>query len=143
MYGKGHGILATNAKYRARDRHGEGPGQECDLFLDNMTRMPGDEPDAKKATPVEVNIMSNNNNLRTNPVADYMLRQMTINRLGLDDMVILHPTDINPILMRRYAMPAYPASYEDDMYDDQEPRAPSQKRRAAARRGRRPLRKFR
>lgn len=92
--------------------------------------------------PVEVNIMSNNNNLRGNPVTDYMLRQMTINRLGLDDMVVLHPTDINPVLMRRYAMPAYPTDYEDDMYDNHEPRAQTRKPRTAPR-GRKPLRKFR
>lgn len=60
---------------------------------------------APVAPNVNVNLLSNNNNTPpTNPVHDYIQRQLTINRLGLGDMVVLQPPDINPVLMRRYAM---------------------------------------
>jgi hypothetical protein len=63
--------------------------------------------DENKPVPnsgVTLNLMSNNSVANTDPVAQYLYRQLTIDNLGLDNMIVLRPPDINPVLLRRYAM---------------------------------------
>lgn len=51
---------------------------------------------------VNVHLLSNNNSYAHDPVYEYIKRQMTINQLGLNELVVLQPPDINPVLRRRY-----------------------------------------
>lgn len=55
-----------------------------------------------KGGDVNVSLLSNNTMLRTDPVLEYMKRQLTIDRLGLGDMAIMRP--LEPRLLDSYSL---------------------------------------
>lgn len=62
-----------------------------------------------RKSPIKVDVnttMFSNNNVggrSRDYLRDFQERQLTIDALGLSNLVVLDPTDINPILLRRYA----------------------------------------
>lgn len=91
---------------------------------------------------VNVHLLSHNGAQNKDPVYEYIKRQMTINQLGLNDMVVLQPSDINPVLMRRYEVVG--SESETDLSENEYVSAARWRRqRRRYRNGRVPLRKYR
>lgn len=92
---------------------------------------------------VNVHLLSNNNSRQNDPVYEYIKRQMTINQLGLNDLVVLQPPDVNPVLRRRYDIVGSETDTETDSDSPRESRTRDSRSRHNNRNRRVPLRKYR